>query len=452
MLTVELRGRRVGVVGLQRTGVATVKFLLAHGARVFATEAMPLEKLSAPAQELCRAERPDLQVALGDAEHRGLDACELVIVSPGVPTAAPPLQRARAAGAEVIGEVEFAYRSCPARIIAITGTKGKTTTTALVGAMLNAAHIPHVVAGNIGVPLIGAVDELTTLHWVVLEVSSFQLETTVHFHPRVAVLLNLHADHLDRHPTVDAYLAAKLRIFANQTLDDIAVLNADQPLPEVAALTSLRRVFSLTDAVADARLRDDALWLGNARLVGQSELMLLGHHNVGNLLAAALAAREAGVDLDAIRHVARTFPGVPHRLELVTEINGVKFINDSQGTTLAATIAGLESLEVPIVLIAGGQAKVNDFGPLGEAIARHARALVVIGQDGGRLADAAAAHGFTAIHRVDTLPEAVRLAATLCPSPGVVLLSPACASFDMFRNAAHRGEVFREAALALADS
>jgi len=446
----QIAKRQFGVVGLRDTGLATTRALLARGGRVLATDVATMDKLPSDVAELSQQ---GATVKVGEQAYEGLSDCEVVVISPGVPMNIPPLIEARQRGVEIIGEVELAYRLCPAPILAITGTKGKTTTTTLLGEMFKAAGKPVVVVGNIGNVFIGALDKVTPEHTVVLEVSSFQLESTVHFRPHIACLLNIAKDHLDRHVSMDNYLAAKMKIFANQSEGDFAVLNGDQPqlvdaLPKRGNtklfFSAKGRKVAGTYRSGDNLIFTLSAWKYGEHVIGsRSDIRLRGEHNVANVLAASLMALLADVPVQAIREAIRNFEGVPHRLEIVDVIDGVTFVNDSQGTAPFATLCGLEAFEEPLVLIAGGQAKVDDFSELGEAIAKRCKSLVVIGEAAQRIADAARRAGFEPIQFSRTMDDAVRKAFDEARPHGVVLLSPACASFDMFRGYAHRGEEFK---------
>jgi UDP-N-acetylmuramoylalanine--D-glutamate ligase len=441
-----LAGRRVAVVGLARSGVAAARLLNASGARVSASDAKPLAALG---REALGLRQHGIQLVADDAAGAGVAGAELVVVSPGVPLDAPQVVRARHAGATVIGEIELAWRALEADTIAITGTNGKTTTTALTGALLAEQPRPVLVGGNIGTPLAGHALTFPADGIVVCEVSSFQLETTETFQPRVAVVLNVTPDHLDRHRTFEAYVDAKARIFANQTPSDCAVLNHD-------------------DAAARAlapRTRADVLWFSRQRTLDHgvfvrdgwiaaklnghveticplSDIFLRGQHNVENVLAATACALWTGLAPDAIRRGIAKFRGVPHRIELVRDLHGVHYYNDSKGTNVASTIKALESFSERVVLIAGGVGKGQDFAPLAAAARGRVHQAVVLGQDGGKIAAALESAGIPVRPAVSI--EAALHAARAAAAPGdVVLLSPACASFDMFDNFEHRGDVFR---------
>ena len=441
-----LAGRRVAVVGLARSGVAAARLLQAAGARVSASDAKPLHMLSEEARGLSRL---GIRLVDDDAAGAGVAGAELVVVSPGVALESSQLAPALRAGTSIIGEIELAWRALEADTIAITGTNGKTTTTALTGALLGEQHRPVLVAGNIGTPLAAHALTFPPDGVAVCEVSSFQLETIDQFQPRVAVVLNVTPDHLDRHHTFAAYLDAKARIFVNQTAADCAVLNADD---------------APTRALAE-RTRADVLWFSRktplahgvfvrdgwivAKLNGHveticplSDIFLRGEHNVENVLAATACALWTGLAPDAIRRGIARFRGVPHRIEFVRDLHGVHYYNDSKGTNVASTIKALESFSESIVLIAGGVGKGQDFAPLAEATQGRVRQAVLLGQDAAKIAAALESAGVSLRFAVSI--EAALHAAREAAAPGdVVLLSPACASFDMFDNFEHRGDVFR---------
>jgi len=448
-----LAGRRVAVVGLARSGVAAARLLQAAGARVSASDTKPLSALGDEARGLARL---GIHLIGDDTAGAGVAGADLVVVSPGVSIDSAQLAPARQAGATIIGEIELAWRALEADTIAITGTNGKTTTTALTGALLAEQHRPVLVAGNIGTPLAGQARTFPPDGIVVCEVSSFQLETIETFQPRVAVVLNVTPDHLDRHGTFEAYLDAKARIFANQTPADCAVLNADD---------------APTRTLGD-RTRADVLWFSRtlpqdhgvfvrdgwivAKLNGHvemicplSDIFLRGQHNVENVLAATACALWTGLAPEAIRRGIARFRGVPHRIEFVRDLHGVHYYNDSKGTNVASTVKALESFSESIVLIAGGVGKGQDFGPLAEAARGRVRQAVVLGQDASKIAAPLERAGIAVRHAVSI--EAALHTARDAAAPGdVVLLSPACASFDMFDNFEHRGDIFRGLVQALA--
>jgi UDP-N-acetylmuramoylalanine--D-glutamate ligase len=440
-----LAGRRATVVGMARSGVAASRLLLACRAEVTATDARPLESWQADARALAAA---GVRCIGGGHPAEAFAGAELVVVSPGVPVDHPALEACRRHGVPVIGELELAWRAATADVLAVTGTNGKTTTTALLGALVAETGRPVVVGGNIGRPLAVDALALTPEALVVAEVSSFQLETAERFRPRVAVLTNLTPDHLDRHRSLEAYAEAKARIFARQTAEDWAVLNADDPGSAALAGRVRGRLlwFSRRRPVSEgACVAGDWLTL---RLDGREtpvcpvvEIALRGAHNLENVLAATAAAAWAGVPPGRLRAAISAFRAVAHRIEWVRDLGGVAFYNDSKGTNVDATLKALAAFPEPIVLIAGGRDKAQDFAPLGRAAAGRVKAAVLIGE--GRATIGPALRPVTAVHEAASMAEAVRQAARLAAPGDVVLLSPACASFDMFRDYEHRGEVFK---------
>ena len=443
-----LAGRRVTVFGLAKSGVAAARLLRAAGADVVGTDAKPAAALG---REVAALPEIGVRLVMGPGDPtEAFAAAELVVVSPGVPLDAPPLVAVRARQVPIIGELELGWRATEADTIAITGTNGKTTTTALTGSILGLQPRPVLVAGNIGTPLAAHALTFPPDGLVVCEVSSFQLETTELFQPRVAVVLNLTPDHLDRHRTFETYGDAKARIFAHQTAGDCAVLNADDEATRAMAARakapvvwfSRRRELAHGVFVRDGRIA--------AKLNGHveeicplSEIFLRGQHNVENVLAATACALWTGVSPAAIRTAISRFRGVAHRIEWVRDLVGVKYYNDSKGTNVDSTLRALESFAEPIVLIAGGKGKGQDFKPLAAAARGHVAHTVLIGEDaatiGAALRDASVPVSFA-----PSLQEAVDRARSLATPGTIVLLSPACASFDMFDNFEHRGEVFKK--------
>jgi UDP-N-acetylmuramoylalanine--D-glutamate ligase len=446
-----LRGRRVSVVGLARSGTAACRLLAACGARIIATDAKPVSALSADARAL---EALGVRLLTGGHPREAFAEAELIVVSPGVSLEGAALVE-RPPLTPVIGELELGWRATDAETIAITGTNGKTTTTALLGALLRQQARAVLVAGNIGTPLAAHVLDFPADGIIVAEVSSFQLATIEAFRPRVAAVLNVTPDHLDRHGTFEAYLAAKARIFENQTPLDCAVLNWDDPVTRGLAPRTPAQViwWSRREPLAHGVFVRDG-WIV-AKLNGHveaicplAEIPLRGQHNVENVLAATACALWTGMAPDAIRHGIGLFRGVPHRIEFVRDVGGVAFYNDSKGTNVESTIKALESFTERIVLIAGGKGKGQDFGPLAGAARDRVSQAVLIGEDGERVGEALRAAGIPTVAGA-TLEAAVRLARGLAAPGDVVLLSPACASFDMFDNFEHRGDVFRALVLAL---
>jgi UDP-N-acetylmuramoylalanine--D-glutamate ligase len=373
----------------------------------------------------------------------------VIVTSPGVPTEQPVFDAARARGVETIGELEFASRWVTGRVIAITGTKGKSTTTTLIGRMLDAAGKTVMVGGNIGTPLSAQVEQSTpdTVH--VVETSSFQLETTTTFHPWIAVWLNFADDHLDRHPTVAAYAAAKARIFANQDANDWAVLNADDPavLEQARGAAARRVIFSLEDGARDGFVIDGG-WIVRRsgtqveRLIPLGAVELTGRHMLNNVLAAAAATHIAGVQPEAMLKALRGFHGLPHVMEPVADVHGVRFVNDSKATNVEAARRSIESFDRGVVAIVGGRYKGGDFRELGGPLAARGRAVIAIGEAAPRVRKALA----DTVRVIDapSMRDAVERGYEAARPDGVVLLAPACSSFDWFRDYAERGDVFKQ--------
>ncbi len=446
----ELNAKKVLVIGAARSGIAAARFLAAHGATVALNDRKDIEEWTDEARAL-----KDMGVGLlaGDVPMWLMDQIELVVVSPGVPSKNISLRYMDRAGAEVIGEVELASRFMRGRIVAITGANGKTTT-ALVTELLRGAGLPVQVGGNIGTPLVSLVESSRADGWTVVEASSYQLETIVDFHPAVAVALNLMPDHMDRYETLTDYGAAKHRIFRNQQTGDAAILNADDDVVASWA-AGLRAHVTLLSV---ERELEEGLFLRNGRelvsrtrdgervLLTRDEMQLRGRHNVQNVLAALACGLACGVSPDSMRETIRNFQPVEHRLERVAEIEGVEFYNDSKATNVDATLKALEAFaetEGQIILILGGRSKNAPYAPLAPLIERKARALVVIGEDAERIERELKA--YAPVIRAEVLPDAVRRASEAARRGDVVLLAPACASWDMFESFEHRGRVFKEA-------
>jgi UDP-N-acetylmuramoylalanine--D-glutamate ligase len=447
------------VIGLGRSGRTSVEVLRSRVGSIAATDDAAPETLAAAAAELASWNVPFIAPAELDAE---LGRFTVAVLSPGIPLNAPIVRRVQAAGIPVFSEVEVAYRLCSAPIVAVTGTKGKSTTTALIGALFAAAgHTVHV-GGNIGNALIGETAFAQPGDWVVAEVSSFQLESIRSFKPRISLITNITPDHLDRYPSMDEYAEAKFRIFANQGPHDTFVGNLDDELIRRAPGEEGNRIKAQARWFALEPHRSTTLYLrrgetivyappaGDPRPVDVmpvSEIPLLGRHNVENVMGAILVALSAGLPIDAIRGAVRDFQPLGHRLEQVAQHNGVAYIDDSKATNPGAVIAALRSFERPIVLIAGGKAKGTDFAELGRVISSRTKGVVLIGEAADTIA---AVVKRAPVRRAASMDEAVRVAAELAELGDVVLLSPGCASFDMFRSAEHRGEAFVDAVHALA--
>ncbi|MGE0593731.1 MAG: UDP-N-acetylmuramoyl-L-alanine--D-glutamate ligase [Vicinamibacterales bacterium] len=447
----QVAGQRVVVVGAARSGVAAAELLARRGARVTLTEARTSFDAAARLSSL------GVSLELGGHRPETLAGADLVVTSPGVPLDQPVFAGARQRGVEIIGELELAWRWTRGRVIAVTGTKGKSTTTTLVGRMLEADGRHVLVGGNIGVPLSAQVEASTpdTLH--VVEASSFQLEATTAFRPWIAVWLNFAADHLDRHPTLDAYAAAKARVLVNQTASDWAVLNADDPLVAARGGAAAARVAWYSPAGAPAAtFVVDGDWVVRRtptaleRLVPVSAVELTGRHMLGNVIAAVATTHIAGAGPRAMREGLRGFRGLEHVMEPVRSLDGVRFVNDSKATNIEAASRSIESFEQGVVAIVGGRFKGGDLRDLREPLARRGRAVVAIGEAAPLVRDAL--DGVVPVIDARSMREAVRRGWDAARPDGVVLLAPACSSFDWFRDYADRGRQFKEEVLALGES
>jgi UDP-N-acetylmuramoylalanine--D-glutamate ligase len=440
-----VRGIRAVVVGAARSGVAAARLLARKGAQVTLTD------LRAAIDERAALEAEGIILELGGHDRATFAGADLIVLSPGVPADEPLVVAAREAGVPVLGEMEMASRWLAGRIVAITGTKGKSTTSTLAGRMLEAGGHRVLVGGNIGLALSAQVDESTvdTIH--VVEASSFQLETADTFHPWIAVLLNVSRDHLDRHPTVEAYAAAKARIFANQTASDWAVLNADdEPSMALAAAAPSRRVLFALDRRLEEGIvvEDDTIVRRSAAsreaLVPLSAVRLMGRHLLADVMAAVSVASIAGVSPAAMTHAVAGFTGLEHAFEPVVDVGGVRFVNDSKATNVEAARRSIESVESGLVVILGGRFKGGDLGDLLTPLAVRQASVVAIGE--AQDAVAKALRGEVPVYTADDMTSAVRQAFALAPPGGTVLLAPACASFDMFRDYAERGRAFKHEA------
>jgi UDP-N-acetylmuramoylalanine--D-glutamate ligase len=447
----DVEGQEVVVVGLARSGIAAAALLARRGARVVATDRKPAGQLEAEALSL---ERDGVRLELGEHREQTFRRADLIVLSPGVPFELPELRAARAAGVVVMAELELGFRCIEGEVAAVTGTKGKSTTTAALGAMLREAGKDVRVGGNIGRPVTSLVDGASADTTFVLEVSSFQLEGVLSFRPRLAVFLNLSADHLDRHPSFEAYAQAKARIFANQTEDDWAIVNADDPGVLALARGGRARVLpfhplagSMEGAFFDGA--QACLRLGGEveTLFRRDRLRLPGAHLAGDMLAAAAAARLLGAEPTAVTRAAEAFAGVEHVLERVGALRGVEFFNDSKATNVDAALRSVEAFERPLVVILGGRYKGGDFGLLREPLARRGRAVMAIGESRPLVAEALAAT--LPVVCCGSMAEAVERALAAAQPGDAVLLAPACSSFDMFRDYAERGRAFKDAVRAL---
>ncbi|MFI5104528.1 MAG: UDP-N-acetylmuramoyl-L-alanine--D-glutamate ligase, partial [Terriglobales bacterium] len=444
--------KRVLVVGLGRSGVAAAFFLQERGAKVTVSDAKSDVQLQT---EIAALLDRGVSIETGRHGERTFRDQDLIVVSPGVPTDQPNLQHARTLGIPVIGEVELAFRFLQGKVIAITGSNGKTTTTTLVGEILGKSGKKTLVGGNIGTPVISLAGKSSPDALVVLEISSFQLETIEQFRPWIAAILNITPDHLDRHHTFQAYAEAKARIFENQTSSDFAVLNADDPacVALKGKIKSSLLWFSRKQAVENgAYLKGDALiFRQNGKdqtVLTRADIHLKGAHNLENVLAAVAMGMVAGCAPQQVRQAVTDFRAVEHRLELVTTINGVAFYNDSKATNVDATVKALESFPGNIHIILGGKDKGSDYTVLAPLLRERARRAYLIGAAAEKIASQI--QGATLIERSGTLERAVRQAFEAAKPGDAVLLAPACASFDQFENYEQRGRIFKELVMALA--
>jgi UDP-N-acetylmuramoylalanine--D-glutamate ligase len=445
-----VRGQRVTVVGAAASGIAAATLLAKHGALVTLSDV----RASVPDAERLRAQGVVLE--LGGHQTGTFTSADLIVTSPGVPPEQPALEAARARGVQIVGEIELASWWLKGRVIAITGTKGKSTTTALAGRMLQSAGFHVTVGGNIGRPLSGQVEESTpaTLH--VVETSSFQLEQTETFRPWIAVMLNFSPDHLDRHKTVEAYGAAKAKVFRNQHDTDWAVINADDPATlELARGARATPRYFARHGKLDRGVVIEGDWIAertaaaSERLVPLSAIHLIGPHLVDDVMAAAAVGAIAGAAPQAMTAAVETFRGLEHAMELVAEIGGVRFVNDSKATNVVSARRSLESFDRGVVAIMGGRFKGGDLTLLREPLAQRARAVVTIGESKALFGSALA--GAVDVQEADSMQDAVAKAFALAQPAGVVVLAPACASFDMFQDYADRGRRFKEEVRRLAE-
>ncbi len=438
------------VVGMARSGVAAAQLLRASGAEVTVNDSKTEEALG---EQLKPLEGLRLERRFGCAAMGLLEGQDVLVISPGIPDTAPFVTRAREMGLYVIGELELAAQLSRGTLVAVTGTNGKTTTVSLLGEIFtNAGKVTHVV-GNIGYPFSLAALVSRREDVVVCEVSSFQMETADTFHPRVALLTNITEDHLNRHGTMEVYTALKMRMFRNQTAEDFAVFNADDPAQDALQAQVKSRVlrFSRTKELREgAFVRDGEVWFatggGERRVCAVDEILIPGPHNLENALGAVCVAAALNVPAPVIRHTLRTFRGVEHRIERVRELDGVVYINDSKGTNVDSTIKAVQTMTRPTVILLGGYDKHTSFEPLAREMVKTPAMVqaVVMGETAELIRNSLERAGFSAIASAGSLREAVEKARELARPGGCVLLSPACASFDMFRDYEERGRVFKE--------
>jgi len=449
----DLKDKKVLVVGLARTGAAAVQFLSKRGAKVKVSDAKTAAEL---APFLGPLKGLSVEWELGGHTESFFADADLIVMSPGVPLNLPAVKKSRAQGIPVIGEVELAFRFLRRPLIAITGTNGKTTTTTLIGEMLKGSGKKVFVGGNIGNPLISYVEGPQDDDWVVAEISSFQLEGVSEFRPKISALLNLTEDHLDRYETFEDYAAVKERIFAKQKKEDYALLNADDPLtfaltrrlePQVLLFSARRDVSFGSFLTPEGIIFQGPNGNGTRERFELSRLKIKGAHNVENLMAAIAVGKMCGCPREALQRVMDEFPGIEHRLEWVRRLDGVSYFNDSKGTNVGSVVKSLQSFEEPVLLVAGGKDKGGDYGPLKELIAERVKGMALIGEAKDRMF--AALGGLTESAKLGSLEDAVRWARSKARPGEIVLLSPACSSYDMFANYQERGKRFKEIVLGL---
>lgn len=444
----EYNGKKALVCGMARSGIAAAKLLNRLGARVTLQDMKKREEISA---DVLALEGEGIVLYTGANPDEIACAQDLIVLSPGIPCDLPFIAAAEKVGIEVISEVELAYRLTPCPITAITGTNGKTTTTTLTGEIMKTAYSGTAVVGNIGIPYSEEVGRLTEKDWVVAEISSFQMEKAKEFHPHISAVLNITPDHLNRHKTMDVYIAMKERVFAKQTTADFCILNHGDEICRKMADKTAAKVFFFdsSETLAEGIYLDgDAIevrWGAiNETLIHVDELQILGVHNYENVMAAAAMGICAGIALDTIRAVLKGFAGVAHRIEYVATVDGVDYYNDSKGTNVDASIRAVLAMKKPIVLIGGGYDKGSSFDEWTKLFPGRVKHLVLIGVTAPKVRASAEKFGFTAISDCETFEEAVDLCREKAEDGDCVLLSPACASWGMFDNYEQRGDMFKE--------
>ena len=444
----EYNGKKALVCGMARSGIAAAKLLNRLGARVTLQDMKKREEISA---DVLALEGEGIVLYTGANPDEIACAQDLIVLSPGIPCDLPFIAAAEEAGIEVISEVELAYRLTPCPITAITGTNGKTTTTTLTGEIMKTAYSGTAVVGNIGIPYSEEVERLTEKDWVVAEISSFQMEKAKEFHPHISAVLNITPDHLNRHKTMDVYIAMKERVFAKQTAADFCILNHGDEICRKMADKTAAKVFFFdsSETLAEGIYLDgDAIEVRwgtiNETLIHVDELQILGVHNYENVMAAAAMGICAGIALDTIRTVLKGFAGVAHRIEYVATVDGVDYYNDSKGTNVDASIRAVLAMKKPIVLIGGGYDKGSSFDEWTKLFPGRVKHLVLIGVTAPKVRASAEKFGFTAISDCETFEEAVDLCREKAEDGDCVLLSPACASWGMFDNYEQRGDMFKE--------
>ena len=441
-----LHTKKVSVIGAVRSGTAVAKLLQSHGAEIFVSDSADAEKLQSSLADL-RLEKIEYEV--GGHSDRVYE-CELMVISPGVPSYAPVVLEAQKRNIKVVSELEVGSWFCRAPIVAITGSNGKTTTTTLTGRILSDAAKKHVVAGNIGTAFSSVVLELAETDAAVLEVSSFQLDFIDTFRPKISVLLNITPDHMDRYDhSMEQYAASKARVFKNQRDDDVLLYNIDDAWTNTMVLNAHCRTigFSVRQKLAEGAFVEDGnlvTSIGGTRtkIIEIDRIFIKGVHNLYNSMAAVLVGQLLGVDVSNIQSTLKTFEGVEHRLEFIRRINNVSYYNDSKATNVDSVWFALQSFKEPIVLFLGGRDKGNDYSRLSDLVRKQVKAIVAIGESADLVEQSF--KGVTVIKKASSMEEAVDLGRNLAQPGDVVLLSPACASFDWFKNYEHRGEVFKQ--------
>jgi UDP-N-acetylmuramoylalanine--D-glutamate ligase len=454
MKDIGVSGKKISVIGAARSGVAVAELLRSKGSKVFVSDSGTSEKL---ASRISHLKEIGIEIETGTHSERVYDA-DLIVISPGVPSTSPVVLEAERRGIRIVSELEVASWFCRSSIVAVTGSNGKTTTTTLIGRILDDAKKKHVLAGNIGTAFSSVVLELDQTSVAVLEVSSFQLDHIETFHPKVSVILNITPDHLDRYGgSFEKYIASKCRIFENQTTDDYLIYCYD----DIESHEHIRRlpdmhVHPLPFGV-DQRFDEGAFIEAGklvtilngkrAEVVAAEQISIKGIHNIYNSMAASLAAQVMGVNVASIRATLKNFKGVEHRLEFVRELNGVRYINDSKATNVDSVWYALQAFKEPIILMLGGRDKGNDYSRLYDLVKKNVKAIVAIGESAEKVVQAFS--GMTKLMKAGSMDEAVQCARSMATPGDIVLLSPACASFDWFENYEHRGRTFKQLVNAL---
>jgi UDP-N-acetylmuramoylalanine--D-glutamate ligase len=446
----DFAGKKISVVGAARSGVASAVVLKHLGAEVFLSESKATNSWSHQEEIkeiISLLEKHKISYEFGGHSARVYD-CQLLVTSPGVPATSEVLLSARQKKIKIISELELGFQLCEGKIIAITGSNGKTTTTALVGEIFSHSDFNYKVAGNIGTPFVSVARSLGNDGWAILEVSTFQLEWIEKFKANVAAILNITPDHLDRHGSMEKYIELKLAVFTNQDSSDVAVLNRDDQVLNNYKPAGQAFHFSVVSKLSNGCfIEKGTLFLDiqgkSQAVIGVEDIGIKGPHNLSNACCASAICAAAGLDIKTIAAGLKSFQGVEHRLEKVGLIGGVSFINDSKATNVDAVYWALQSVSPPIILIAGGKDKAGDFTTLNELVKKNVKAVVLIGQAADKIGNTFT--DLTKLVRAGTMPEAVQIAYDMAKPNGTVLLSPGCASFDMFDNYEHRGRVFKDA-------